>query len=140
MDQRTPPDLSRDAEAAARAVSLSAAHRAGAQDRDGGFPSADIADLARLGLLAAPVPVALGGAGLGEEPGAGTLAEVLRLIGSGSLALGRLLGATLFALVLLRGAWGSPISRAARCIRAAWVAPRWRLRKDGVPARMTGRT
>ena len=71
MDQRTPPDLSRDAEAAARAVSLSAAHRADGQDRDDGFPGADIADLARLGLLAAPVPAALGGAGLGEEPGAG---------------------------------------------------------------------
>ncbi|MCJ2073969.1 acyl-CoA/acyl-ACP dehydrogenase [Methylobacterium sp. J-030] len=106
MDQRTPPDLSRDAEAAARAVCLSAARRAGAQDRDGGFPGEDIADLARLGLLAAPVPAALGGAGLGEESGAGMLAAVLRLIGSGSLALGRLYEGHVNALQLI-GQYGT---------------------------------
>ncbi|MCJ2134923.1 acyl-CoA dehydrogenase family protein [Methylobacterium sp. J-026] len=101
MDQRTPPDLIRDAEAAARAVSLSAALRAGAEDCDDGFPRADVADLARLGLLAAPVPAAMGGAGLGAEPGAGTLSEVLRLIGYGSLALGRLYEGHVNALQLI---------------------------------------
>ncbi|MCJ2022441.1 acyl-CoA/acyl-ACP dehydrogenase [Methylobacterium sp. E-065] len=101
MDQRTPSDLCRDAEAAARVISLSAARRAAGQDRDDGFPHADVADLARLGLLAAPVPVALGGAGLGAEPGAGTLAEVLRLVGSGSLALGRLYEGHVNALQLI---------------------------------------
>lgn len=111
MDQRTPPDLSRDAEAAARAVSLSAAHRAGGQDRDDGFPGEDIADLARLGLLAAPVPAALGGAGIGEEPGAGTLAEVLRLVGYGSLALGRLYEGHVNALQLI-GRYGAAGQRA----------------------------
>ncbi len=99
MDQRTPPDLI--PEAAARAVSLSAALRAGAEDRDDGFPRADVADLARLGLLAAPVPAAMGGAGLGAEPGAGTLCEVLRLIGYGSLALGRLYEGHVNALQLI---------------------------------------
>ena len=101
MDQRTPPDLSRDAEAAARAIALSAARRAAGQDRDDGFPHADVADLARLGLLAAPVPAASGGAGLGAEPGAGILAEVLRLVGSGSLALGRLYEGHVNALQLI---------------------------------------
>jgi len=111
MDQRTPPDLSRNAEAAARAIALSAARRAAGQDRDDGFPHADVADLARLGLLAAPVPAAAGGAGLGAEPGAGTLAEVLRLVGSGSLALGRLYEGHVNALQLI-GQYGEASQRA----------------------------
>ena len=75
--------------AAARRVAALAAGRADAQDRDDGFPAEDVADLARLGLLAAPVPAEEGGAGLGREPDAADLAEILRLVGSGSLALGR---------------------------------------------------
>ncbi|MBY0294917.1 MAG: acyl-CoA/acyl-ACP dehydrogenase [Methylobacterium sp.] len=90
MDQRTPLTLAYDAVAAAREVAATAGQRAGAEDRDDGFPAEDVADLGRLGLLAAPVPSAEGGAGLGEEQGAGILAEVLRLVGYGSLALGRL--------------------------------------------------
>lgn len=90
MDRRTPLDLAYDALAAARAVAETAAARADAEDRDDGFPAADVSDLARLGLLAAPVPAAEGGAGLGEEPGSSKLAQVLRLVGYGSLALGRL--------------------------------------------------
>ncbi|WP_238178624.1 acyl-CoA dehydrogenase family protein, partial [Methylobacterium dankookense] len=68
MDQRTPLNLAYDAIAAAREVAATAATRADAQDRDDGFPAEDVADLARLGLLAAPIPSAQGGAGLGEEP------------------------------------------------------------------------
>jgi len=90
MDQRTSRDLTFDTVAAARAVSQSAAQRAQTQDRDDGFPAEDVADLARLGLLAAPVPSWAGGADLGEESGASKLATVLRLVGYGSLALGRL--------------------------------------------------
>ncbi|BCM81957.1 acyl-CoA dehydrogenase family protein [Methylobacterium indicum] len=90
-----PIDRGRDREparavAAARRIASLSAGRADAQDRDDGFPAADILDLARLGLLAAPVPAEEGGDGLGGEPGAADLAEVLRLVGSGSLALGRL--------------------------------------------------
>ena len=89
-----PIDRGRDREparavAAARRVASLSAGRADAQDRDDGFPAEDVADLARLGLLAAPVPGEEGGAGLGREPDAADLAEILRLVGSGSLALGR---------------------------------------------------
>ncbi|MCJ2097612.1 acyl-CoA dehydrogenase family protein [Methylobacterium sp. E-046] len=101
MDQGTPLDLTFDAVAAARAVSLSAAQHAGKQDRDDGFPTEDVADLARLGLLVAPVPSWAGGPGLGEEPGASRLATVLRLVGYGSLALGRLYEGHVNALQLI---------------------------------------
>ena len=90
MDQRTPLGLAYDAVAAARQVAATAAARAGEQDRDDGFPAEDVADLARVGLLAAPIPTDAGGAGLGEEPDARDLARVLRLVGYGSLALRRL--------------------------------------------------
>lgn len=101
MDQRTPLNLAYDAIAAAREVAATAATRADAQDRDDGFPAEDVADLARLGLLAAPIPSAQGGAGLGEEPGAAKLADVLRLVGYGSLALGRLYEGHVNALQLI---------------------------------------
>ena len=90
MDKRTPSGLAYDSVAAARTVAATAAVRAAALDHDGGFPGDDIADLSRSGLLAAPVPLDDGGVGLGEELGAAALANVLRLIGYGSLALGRL--------------------------------------------------
>ncbi|MCB4801778.1 acyl-CoA dehydrogenase family protein [Methylobacterium brachiatum] len=78
-----------DPVAAARAVAAGAARRAGRHDHDGGFPAEDVAELARVGLLAAPVPRRDGGAGLGEEPDGAILRAVLTRIGAGSLALGR---------------------------------------------------
>ncbi|WP_284317295.1 acyl-CoA dehydrogenase family protein, partial [Methylobacterium gnaphalii] len=101
MDQRTPLNLAYDAVAAARQVAATAARRAAEQDRDDGFPAEDVADLVRLGLLGAPIPSEHGGAGLGEEAGAGHLAEVLRLVGSGSLALGRVYEGHVNALQLI---------------------------------------
>ncbi|GJE45339.1 acyl-CoA dehydrogenase family protein [Methylobacterium soli] len=102
MDPRSSGQSPRAAaEAASRRVARSAAARAAAEDHDGGFPAEDLADLARLGLLAAPVPRAAGGAGLGEEPGAESLAAVLRRIGSGSLALGRVYEGHVNALQLV---------------------------------------
>ena len=101
MDRRPPPGLAFDALSAAREVAETAASRADGQDRDDGFPAEDVADLARNGLLAAPVPRADGGAGLGEEPGCSTLADVLRLVGYGSLALGRLYEGHVNALQLV---------------------------------------
>ncbi|MER2263615.1 acyl-CoA dehydrogenase family protein [Methylobacterium oxalidis] len=101
MDQRTPPNLAYDAVEAAREVAALAESRAEAQDHDDGFPSEDVSDLARLGLLAAPVPGSDGGVGLGEEPGAVKLADVLRLVGYGSLALGRLYEGHVNALQLI---------------------------------------
>ena len=101
MDQRIPPDLAYDAVAAARQVAVSAAARAGEQDRDDGFPAEDVAELARAGLLAAPIPADEGGAGLGSEPDARDLARVLRLVGYGSLALGRIYEGHVNALQLV---------------------------------------
>ena len=101
MDQRTPLNLAYDAVSAARRVAAAAAARAEGQDRDDGFPAEDVSDLARLGLLAAPIPASEGGAGLGEEPGAAKLAQVLRLVGYGSLPLGRLYEGHVNALALV---------------------------------------
>ncbi|KMO37625.1 acyl-CoA dehydrogenase [Methylobacterium tarhaniae] len=101
-----------DAVAAAHRVAALAARRADAQDCDDGFPAEDVADLARAGLLAAPVPAGEGGAGLGTEPGAADLAAVLRLVGSGSLALGRLYEGHVNALQLV-ARYGGPGDRRA---------------------------
>lgn len=111
MDQRTPPDLASDAVAAARQAALAAARRANEQDRDDGFPAEDVADLGRLGLLAAPIPADEGGVGLGEEPDACGLAAVLRLVGYGSLALGRIYEGHVNALQLV-ARYGSLSQRA----------------------------
>ncbi len=110
MDLRTPPNLAYDAVAAARQVAVTAAARADAQDRDDGFPAEDVADLGRLGLLAAPIPAEAGGLGLGEEPDSCDLAAVLRLVGYGSLALGRLYEGHVNALQLV-ARFGTPAQR-----------------------------
>ncbi len=101
-----------DSVAAARRVAALAAGRADANDRDDGFPAEDVADLARTGLLAAPVPVGEGGAGLGQEAGAADLAAVLRLVGLGSLALGRLYEGHVNALQLV-ARYAAPADRRA---------------------------
>ncbi|MCJ2071216.1 acyl-CoA dehydrogenase family protein [Methylobacterium sp. J-030] len=111
MDQRTPSDLADDAVAAARQAAVTAARRASEQDRDDGFPAEDVADLGRFGLLAAPIPADAGGVGLGEEPGASDLAVVLRLVGYGSLALGRIYEGHVNALQLV-ARYGTPSQRA----------------------------
>lgn len=110
MDLRTPPNLAYDAVAAARQVAVTAAARADAQDRDDGFPAEDVADLGRLGLLAAPIPADAGGSGLGEEPDSCDLAAVLRLVGYGSLALGRIYEGHVNALQLV-ARFGTPAQR-----------------------------
>lgn len=101
VDPWAGPGPARDCVAVARRIAALAARRADAQDRDDGFPAEDVDDLARGGLLAAPVPAEEGGAGLGQEPGAADLAEVLRLVGLGSLALGRLYEGHVNALQLV---------------------------------------
>ena len=66
------------------------------------FPADDVEKLRDVGALAAPVPGALGGLGLGTEAnGAMHLAEVLRLIGRGNLSLGRLYEAHVNVLRLI---------------------------------------
>ena len=99
--------LSADMVAAAKLVSRTASAGADAQDHDDGFPSDDVANLARASLLVGPVPRRHGGHGLGEEPGAANLREVLRIIGYGSLALGRVYEGHVNALQLI-ARFGSP--------------------------------
>jgi alkylation response protein AidB-like acyl-CoA dehydrogenase len=71
-------------------------------DLDPAFPAEDFAVLRELGALAAPVPMALGGLGMGTEPaGARALADVLRLLGRGNLSVGRLYEAHVNALRLV---------------------------------------
>ena len=96
-----PPGAACSLPKAARHVAARAGARAPLQDHDGGFPADDVAELARSGLLAGPVPRAEGGAGLGEEDGAADLCDVLRTVGSGSLALGRLYEGHVNALQLI---------------------------------------
>lgn len=75
---------------AAEAVAAQARGNAANLDTDDAFPSAEIAALAECGLLAAPLPVAEGGHGLGLSSQAAALtARVLATIGGGSLPLGR---------------------------------------------------
>lgn len=101
MDQKVSSSLIYDAVSAARDVASRAALQAQAHDHDGGFPHEALRDLASAGLLAAPVPKIGGGAGLGEELGSKDLLEVLRLVGGGSLALGRIYEGHVNALQLI---------------------------------------
>ena len=76
--------------------------RAVALDRDGQFPTHDVALLRRLGLLTAPLPRSMGGWGAGtERDGADAVLAILRAIGCGNLALGRLYEAHVNALKLI---------------------------------------
>src|SRR5580658_719452 len=81
-------------------IRASSAH-ARTLDEVGGFPTDDVAALARAGALRAVVPTLLGGLGIGTEPGrAAATAAVLHLLGSGSISLGRIYEAHLNAVRL----------------------------------------
>lgn len=111
---------------AVRAVSRRAAERADGLDRDGGFPAEDIADAHAAGLLTAPLPVALGGAGLDAPHRAPVLADLLAQIGRGSLALGRLYEGHVNALALvLRYAEPAVAARLAADARAGHLFGVW---------------
>ncbi len=115
-------------------------------DRCPAFPVADIALLRQCGVLRAPVPVDYGGLGLGTAPeGADALFALLRLIGSGSLAVGRIVEGHINAIQLICG-YGdaAQVAQAASDIAAGHLFAIWntepspgvRLRTDG---RLTGR-
>ena len=96
--------VSRDVQdviSAARNVANAAWRNAADDDRDGAFPVADIKQLHEAGLLHAPFPPTMGGAGLGIGKGAIALQEVLVALGRGSLALGRLYEGHVNAVVLV---------------------------------------
>ncbi len=71
-------------------------------DQEGGFPQHAFEVLRGIGALTAPLPQSLGGIGLGTEPaGAHGLLALLRLVGQGSLAVGRLYEGHVNALKLV---------------------------------------
>ncbi len=90
--------------------------RAAALDEDAMFPSEDFGQLAAEHLLRAPFPVRFGGRGMGSEAsGTADLACLLRLLGQGNLAIGRLFEAHVNATALLaRYGTEAQIARAAQ--------------------------
>jgi len=85
---------------------------AAALDADPAFPVRDVMALHAAGALAAVVPPACGGLGLGTTAaGADAAARLLRLIGWGNLSLGRLFEAHVNALKLV-ARYGTPAQRA----------------------------
>ncbi len=84
-----------------------------ALDRDGGFPEHAFGVLRGIGALLAPMPVAEGGLGLGTTPaGALPLLGLLRRLGQGSLAVGRLFEGHVNALKLV-SVYGTTAQRQA---------------------------
>lgn len=84
---------------AVRAASDTAFANASLIDHDGAFPLDDIARLTRAGALMAPLPADHGGLGIAGGP---LLLETLRLVGHGSLPLGRLYEGHVNALGLIQ--------------------------------------
>ncbi len=76
--------------------------RAAALDEAEAFPVDDVADLRRMGALAAPLPTEFGGVGAGTEPLAAKVTlELLTTLGQGNLAVGRLVEAHVNAIRLI---------------------------------------
>ena len=103
------------------------AARAGALDAAGAFPEENVADLRRVGALVAALPRALGGRGFGTEAaGAAGAAEMLRLVGRGHLATGRLFEGHVNAVKLVVR-YGGPavVARVAEVARAGGLVGLW---------------
>jgi len=101
---------------------------AGAADRDAAavFPSDAIATLHQAGLPTAPFPPDLGGAGLIEPVSVDTLRDVLRLLGGGDLAIGRLYEGHVNAVALVaRYGTRKQLSRFAEDVRAGALSGVW---------------
>ncbi len=100
----------------------------GAADRDAAaaYPSDAIAALHHTGLLMAPFPPDLGGAGLVEPESVDTLRDVLRLIGGGDLSIGRLYEGHVNAVALV-ARYGSrkQLSHFADDVRAGAMSGVW---------------
>ena len=90
-------------------LAASAVARAPAPDRHDSFPVEAIAALRGAGLLAAPLPEALGGAGLCTPAGTERLRDVLRGIGRGNLAVGRIYEGHVNALALVLRYGSDPV-------------------------------
>ncbi len=114
--------------------------RAAALDEAAGFPTDDLAALAAMGALLAPMPHAFGGYGLGTQPDtASATMAVLMALGRGSLAVGRVFEAHVNALRLVVRYGGPQViaavaqEAAAGHLFALWVTdpPHGPLRLDG---------
>ncbi len=101
--------------------------RARALDEHPVFPAQNIQDLRDIGALIAPLPRAFGGKGAGTEAaGAAILQEMLRAIGRGHLATGRLFEGHVNALKLI-ASYGTPaqLARAAADVQAGHLFALW---------------
>ncbi len=113
MTSNCTPSTIPEALARASTVADCCAAHAGAIDCDGAFPADEFRWLYEQGLLAAPLHPALGGVGLGSLPGTTPdLLKLLRQIGRGNLAVGRLYEGHVNALLLLQ-TFGTPQQQAA---------------------------
>ncbi|MGG6297255.1 acyl-CoA dehydrogenase family protein [Leptolyngbya sp. AN02str] len=89
----------------AHAVEISdfCAENASAIDHNGAFPVKEFELIANTGLLAAPLQPELGGCGLGVDAGlTGTLLMLLKQLGRGNLAVGRIYEGHVNALQLIQ--------------------------------------
>ncbi|GAB2791975.1 alkylation response protein AidB-like acyl-CoA dehydrogenase [Hymenobacter luteus] len=89
------------AEEAAAALAPRLFAHAPHSDQEGGFPTEEFDWLREVGLLAAPLPPALGGSGLSEAACTAYLLSTLRHIGRGNLAVGRVYEGHVNALQLI---------------------------------------
>ncbi|WP_240759955.1 acyl-CoA dehydrogenase family protein [Lichenicoccus roseus] len=96
-------------------------------DRDGGFPEQAFAFLNACGAMTAPLPRRFGGLGAGTEPEAGdAMLRLLRLVGHGSLAVGRLYEGHVNAIrLIVRYGTEAQQQRAAEDARAGHLFGIW---------------
>ena len=116
--------------------------RAPGLDEAAAFPAEELAELRDAGLLAAPVPMGVGGLGWGTEPeGALDLAQALRLLGRGNLSLGRIYEAHVNALRLIARFGTAPqLQRAAADTMAGHLFALWVTDDRAAPLRLYGAT
>ena len=116
--------------------------RAPSLDEAAAFPTEELAELRDVGMLAAPVPTALGGLGWGTEPeGALDLAQALRLLGRGNLSVGRIYEAHVNALRLIARFGTAPqLHRAAADTMAGHLFALWVTDDRTAPLRLCGVT
>ena len=100
--------------AAAEEIAPRLAAQAAQTDVVGAFPTQEFSWLRETGLLTAALPLALGGAGLHAPTATAALLQLLRHIGRGNLAVGRLLEGHLNAQLLLQ-----LFAQPAQCVRYA---------------------
>jgi alkylation response protein AidB-like acyl-CoA dehydrogenase len=109
--------------------------RAQILDSDGRFPALDFDLLRDIGALSSFVPQRFGGLGLGIDPGgASELFALLRVIGQGNLAVGRIFEGHANAIKLIN-TFGSEaqIERASADLRAGHLFAIWNAEtKDGI--------